>query len=550
MKPKIEHATHSIGIHFERDEIHGVRLRTVRGSTEIEEVASVSFKSFLGDKVSVAALREVLSILAPPKGCTINVTTAFTHFHNTHLSIAEAPLSQLNKLALMAYRQEIKLDDDAFIFDYERLGVNEGAATSKISVHAFSVEASLKETLCEMLEKVGQKNISITPPLFALRNLVDAQNWTTPTALMILDEHEFRVGVVHDHKFIFTRTFKSGLTSFLEYISQKVERKVSVAALKKALDTKSEAFHTQLATEIRSAFSYITERMQQQIERAFKFYIGRLKLPPMERILIHADYPIVAQNMASLMKSHYSQPVSDLNLNRLEIPSWSNFLDHDTGYYALATGAALASSLRCPNLLYTHDDLHTQRKTHRIKTGLFTAISIMAVICISSFVVQVALTTPLVMKKHSLDRQMDMHPVRVSKDVLEAKAQLCERRLGDLKKLSEHYSLQGYFYAISTLMPPELKLEHLQLELIERSEEKDDSGTIGLLEMRGIVVDQGLRQKALLTKFLVELGNSPAFKNISKTAVPESEMTAYSELDVLPFQISCELIYGSAGGIK
>jgi len=552
MKNKKDNQSSSIGLHVDGYRIRGVLLHCGQSCFEIIRVASVAFKGGMGDADSIDAMRAVLDRLDPSPKCSIYMTTAFEQFFTTHLSIVDAPLAQMNKIAGMAFRQEMNIGTQDHIFDYERVGGQSAAAIPKVSLHAFSVEASRKMAVCAALEAAGHQTAALFPELFALRNLVAVSEPAAPVALLFLDRNELRIAVVHNKKYVFIRTFKSGWDAFLEHISKMVDQKITFSALEKALDSDSNDYETQLPLEIRAAFSFVADRMQKQIERAFKFYESHLKLDPMQQIFLHSDSRVLASSLASYLEQNYRDPVILLNVDAIE----SIFIPHslcspnEMEEYTLATGAALAGVQLCPNLLYTHDDQEQRCKGHRIKTAWVLTLSALALICFGAFGVQLARLTPRMLKYRSLERQVSTHATQYTKEFMQAKSLLSQRRLIDLHAVSKRYCLQGCFFELCRLLPPELKLEQFHVELNGAAANNDTSGVVGRMSLQGLVVEQGLRQQALLTKFLVEVGNSPLFQNISRDPVSPKEIEAYTELGALPFRMSCDTLYGGALSLK
>jgi hypothetical protein len=548
MKRWNDHQNHGIGLHFDGRQLHGVHLLQNETGAELIAAASLSYSGVPSDPDAVARLKELLEKLEAPPGCNLYITRPFEKFYTTHLTIGAASLPQMNKMAWMAYQQEINVEESETIFDYEQVSLNEEGVTPKAVLHAFSVEKGVTEELCTLVREAGYRVAAIFPLLFAYRNLITFHPAThQPIALLILQEKELRIGVVHHGKYIFTRTFKSGLDAFLEYISQKVEQPVDAQTLIEALDPDMPDYPSPTALQIRSAFTYISDRMQLQIDRAFKFYTGRLKLPPVDRIIVSADSDLVASYLAKAMEPNYSFPVTHLSLEQVNgLDSGIHFLLKKAAPYRLATGAALAMGQPCPNLLFTHAIQQKQRRTYRIKTTLILLLSTLAIICLGTFGLQITLLTPRVIQKHTLERKAAELPSQLSKEVIEAKTLLAQRRLQELKSLSAHYALQGYYYEIATMLPPELKLEHLQLTRYPKADAKTGNGqAIGQLELQGIVTEKGLRQQAFLTKFVVELGNSAAFQNIQLAPVSLKEREAYAELGLLPFKITADLVYAT-----
>ena len=551
MKHKADNPNSSVGLHVAENRIHGVCLRFKAGRYEVSQTATLPFEGKLGGAGSRNAMSGILNQLDPPVDCPVYLTAAFENFLTTHLTIADAQLIQMNQMASMAFRQEVNVGDEEYVFDYERVGAPSAAAIPKVSLHAFSVEASRKETLCEVLNEAGHPACAVFPELFALRNVIAVQEPATPEALLFLNHNELRIAVVHDKKYTFTRTFKSGQDVFLEYISKMVDQPLDFPALEQALDPDSDEYESQLALEVRSAFSFVTERMQQQIERAFKFYTSRLKLPPVQQIHIYAGSRIVARNLAMFLKPSYSFPVSILDVAGIECIQTPDVLCSGKGMgYTLAAGAALALVQRCPNLLCTHADQQQQRKTYRIKTAWLVTLGVLALLCIGTFVLQLALFTPRMIKKRALEQQIAEYDTHYTQDIMLAKSLLSQKRLLDLHAVAERYYLQGCFFELSRLLPSELKLEQFHVELTPAAVDEDSPEVVGIMSLQGLVVENGFRQQTLLTKFLVELGNSPLFKNVSKTPVSPAETEAYAELNALPFRISCDVVYGESPASK
>ena len=495
-------------------------------------------------------MRGILNQLDPPAGCPIYLTSAFENFLTAHLTIADAQLTQMNQMAGMAFRQEVNVGDEESIFDYERVGAPSAAAVPKVSLHAFSVEASRKDALCEILNAADHQACAVFPELFALRNVIAVQEPAGPIALLFLTQNELRIAVVHNKKYVFTRTFKSGQDVFLEYVSKMVDQTLDFPALEQALDPDDADYEEQFALEVRSAFSFVTERMQQQIARAFKFYTRRLKLPPVQQIYIYAGSRIVARNLATFLKPSYSFPVSILDVAGIECIQTPDALRSGKGMgYTLAAGAALAKVQLCPNLLCTHADQQQQRRTYRIKTAWLVTLSVLALLCIGIFVLQLALLTPRMLKKRALEQRIAEYDTHYTQDIMLAKSMLSQKRLLDLHAVAERYYLQGCFFELSRLLPPELKLEQFHVELTP-SVDTDSPEVVGVMRLEGLVVENGFRQQTLLTKFLVELGNSPLFKNVVKSPISNAETEAYAELDALPFRISCDVVYGESPAPK
>ncbi|MBC8205546.1 MAG: pilus assembly protein PilM [Kiritimatiellaeota bacterium] len=545
MKRKVDNSNSSIGLHVAENRIHGVCLRCEAGRYEVGQTATLAFEGKLGDAGSRDAMSGILNRLDPPAECPIYLTSGFENFLTTHLTIADAQLTQMNQMAGMAFRQEMNVGTEDSVFDYERVGAPSAAAIPKVSLHAFSVEASRKETLCEVLETAGHQACAVFPEFFALRNVIAVQEPAGPVALLFLNHNELRIAVVHDKKYTFTRTFKSGQDVFLEYISKMVDQTLDFPALEQALDPDSDDYEDQFALEVRSAFSFVTERMQKQIERAFNFYTSRLKLPPVQQIYIYAGSRIVARNLATCLKPSYSFPVSILDVAGIECIQTPDELCSGKGMgYTLAAGAALAKTQFCPNLLCTHADQQQQRRTYRIKTAWLVTLGVLAFVCIGTFALQLALFTPRMLKKRTLERRIAEYDTHYTQEIMLAKCLLSQKRLLDLHAVAERYYLQGCFFELSHLLPPELKLEQFHIELAPT-----DAGSpevVGTMRLQGLVVENGFRQQALLTKFLVELGNSSLFKNVSKIPVSPAEIKAYAELNALPFRISCDVVYGES----
>lgn len=539
----------SVGLYIDGGRVHGVLLGRSDQGLAIERIACGSFGEGLGGAASVDMMRSVLAELAPPKGCPIHVGMTFDHFDTTHVNVGDLPLGQLNRMVEMAYRKEVLLGDDPVIFDYEHTGIAAGMGARSESIHAFSVEASRKEQLETVMTKARQKLSSVFPSLFALRNFVLLHDHPGATALLVLDDKELRIAIVYGGKYIFIRAFQSARGAFLDVITKLVEQPVTFAELEEALDPNSDVFDTMLSLEIRSAFSFITERMQKQIERALKFYSDRPNTPPIEKILLYADSTVVAQNMVDLLQSNYEHPVLNLHLKGVAECSIGPVLPKgEEARYTLAAGAAMATPETCPNLLHTCTDEFLRRKGRRIKVGLIGVLGVLGLACLLAFVLELMALAPLKAQRGRLEQEWVVSAERYTPEFMEAKSQLALVRLAKLHEISQHYLLQGAFYELCRLLPPKVTLESFQAKVNEGAARGTNQGVVGTMVIEGVVTEPGLRQQALLTKFLVKLGGSPLFSNISSARFSPQELSEYAQLNVTPFRISLDLIYGTATG--
>jgi uncharacterized protein YceK len=186
----------SVGLYVADGKIHGVCLRRGDDGLLIERAAHIEFYDELSGTSSVMALQDVMDRLGVAAGVPVYISAAFHDFCTTHLNIADLPLAQMDKMVEIAYRRDVDVGHDPIIFDYEIVGKNVGLGTSGLSVHAFSVEASYKESICQWISSADAEVASICPKLFALRNLVDV----TPGAIvvLVLDHKELRIAVVHE----------------------------------------------------------------------------------------------------------------------------------------------------------------------------------------------------------------------------------------------------------------------------------------------------------------------------------------------------------------
>lgn len=504
----------------------------------VEKAGEKSFGGALGETGSANALSELLAELDPRNECTVNTTAFFKEFYSTHLAVGDVPLAQMNQIARLTYQQEVNPPGKNFVFDYERVGLSKNLPVTKVNLHAFSVEESRKKTLCDLLGQSGRVPSSMMPRLFACRNVLIAQKITGPEALLILHDDELLVGVVHQKKIIFSRAIQSGQNTFLEQLSRKLEQPVSLEMLERALSATSTPETRELDEEIRDVFQQITDTLYRQIERSFQYYSGRLKLPPVEAIKIYINSDIAGESLAAQLQPQYDFPVLPLRAD--QAVDTSNAPDCST----LAAGAALAAFIPCPSLLYTHDDQLKKKRAYRIQTGLISVLGALALICAVAFFVQLVRMAPRMSRQQSLQRQIEAYPPHLTREILETKTALIQKETNRLRKLAAHHSMQGYFYEITRLLPENGKLENAEFRLYDPSETSDDTDGIGELTLRGFLVGNNLEQQAVLTKFLVQLEHAAVFKNIERADVSASERETYKELGLLPFKISCKLMFG------
>lgn len=479
---------------------------------------------------SIFLQSSIAQFLAGRKPDYIWSTIPSAKIETRFLTIPKVPSGQIPKVAYFSFTKINPNNGEDLIFDFEILGEVSQGGSQKLQLFAYTAHSKEVENLRKLFAGIGLPltGISIVP--FAMQNLFRSKllgNLPANVCTLYVGKDWSRIDIFSKGNLVLSRDIKTGINSLIEAVKGRTDRVIHEDELESNLpdleDTKflEKIFKSGMTSGaldndgVLELIIPVIRRLVRQVDRTFEHFSVNFDHEPIGKIFITGDlcaYPqiidLISQQLNFTIDCIDPFSTSIVRMKKNLIP------DHvsEKDAFAPAMGLAVSNKNRTPNLLYTYLQKGITSRIQKINQYVFVAFIAAMSACIGFFYWQ---EHAMKKKKEQIDRlnvQLEnFNPLVEKKLILQmtsvlengkkANATQAEKSLG-LVILSE----------LSMRTPENIRLTRMDAQFFK---DPSESGKNKLLLIEGAVFQRSSPPDADLALYLIQLGKSPVFKQVS-----------------------------------
>ncbi|MFP4169329.1 MAG: hypothetical protein ACLFSY_10880 [Desulfonatronovibrionaceae bacterium] len=524
-----------LGVYLADNTVHWVCLqRHLGGRPRVEKVASTT-GSFADIDQAVEVLR---------RGAKENV---FPGGKNEIWAILDSNQAVLHNLVLpkMAEKEipnavywSLKKDrafSEGTVLDFEVQGEKVVKGIPKLAVLALTCPRSEIERWRDTFARAGLELTGLTVLPLCIQNLIASQQEEkrrseSSCAFLHIERKRTLIAIFNHGKLGLSREIRTGVDSMVEALQdykgiqpgpeeepvaadmddskvlniepppqpgdQEWERLFMEVLDRLCRDTGEESAQDQERDE---AFRPVLQRLAQQVERSFSYLTQYQGLPAVDRVRL-SGYLVESDYFQSYLRDQLGvevQPCAPA-LGYASAAAGPDYLSIP------ALGAALSSSARTMNLLFTHSQRKAFHKEARIHNALLVATAVLAVLIFGYAKWETGRLEADKEKLAGLEKRLAEFTPRVEESMLVQKISALKSQQGVLEDYAARFSDLAAFQEAVSLLPEEVQLSDIRLQ---KGEGKKGDGQ-GSLIIEGFVAGSEGDWETRLISYLVRLGDS------------------------------------------
>ncbi len=456
------------------------------------------------------------------------------------LTIPKVPSSQIPKVAYFSFTKINPTNGEDLIFDFEILGeVSQGGA-QKLQLFAYTAFSKEVDNLRKLFAGIGLPltGISIVP--FAIQNLFRSKllgNLPVNICTLYVGKDWSRIDIFSKGNLVLSRDIKTGINSLIEAVKGQVDEEtheeepdnnhpgpedkeflekffkdLSIRGAETDPGMSSGALNHAGMLEM---IIPVIRRLVRQVDRTFEHFSVNFDHEPIGKIFITGDlcaHPkiidLISQQLNFDIDCIDPFSTSIVRMKKNQIPD--TIAEKDS--FAPAMGLAVSNNNRTPNLLYTYLQKGITSRIQKINQYVFIAfLAVMSAAIVFFYWQDHAMT----LKKEQIDRlhvQLEnFNPLVEKKLILQMASVLDNERKENVYQAERSLGLV-MLSELTSRTPENIRLLKMDAQFFK---DPSESNKNKLLLIEGAVFQRSTPADADLAVYLIQLGKSPIFRQVS-----------------------------------
>lgn len=489
------------------------------------------------------------------------------------MRIPKVPAKQLPNAVLWAFRKEVTFNEKTDIFDYHVIGEMLEESTPKLQVMASTAPKNEVDSLKRLFINSGYPlaGISIVP--FALQNLF-RYGWLETNekdvCALFIGRDWSRIAIFSNGNLVLSRDIKAGMVSLVQAVSE------GIAALREEISFQMLDMRDRAWDGASDQRMLLDEGQGQQLLNDFIASAEAGMSPALpEKDLFEMIRPALDRilRQVEMTFAHYNQHFSSQRVQRIYIsgqisgqPLVSGYFNDQLGLevegmdpfglstlakgiqapgenqvradFAPAAGLALSSMRLTPNFLYTYKDKSRKRNVRRFDRAVLVGFALIMLLLGGAYQFFDHKNSIKDREIKKLQGELDRFSPRLDQNLVLTLAGQTVAQMKRLSVVSQRYMGLAVVNEIARNTPAKVKLVSLTAEF-DPPGGGDKKGKSRHVIIDGVVLGDRLTFDAVLTEYILKLGNSPMFQ---KPSIEKRTLESLDGKDVLRFAVRAKMI--------
>jgi type IV pilus assembly protein PilM len=583
--------TISVGVDMGHDDLKMVKIHRVSDQKfEMLDYARIPFDSDITRESPhfYQFLRPVLANFCNnSKNVEIWCTIPSARVETRQLRIPKVGQKQIPNSVYWSYQKMSSFNEKDTLFDFEILREVVDGNTAKIDVMAYTAPQAEIGALKDLFNKAGfpLTGISIVP--FAFQSLLRAGRIDTDelhVSSLYIGRDWSRIDIFSEGNLMLSRGIKAGVKTMIEALRTQIEGnlfELSIAksptkdtarirAIKKKLKFELDQAHQLFFGVIHSNSPAAMDARQRLLkeDKIFNMILPALErlVRQLERTLKHFSLNYENARVGKIFISSGVNPhqrIIDYIGEELAIPTETfnpfadgpNFISltpspevvSEQSSYVPAMGMALSSNSLTPNFLYTYKDKLKAVRSQRINRAVFAGFLLLMALCVGVSFWQARVVKAKEYEKLQSQQQLESITLRVDQSLILKLVDEIQSKNRAVRDIGHKYFGVAVISEITDLTPASVRLLSISAQLSddpgkspksEKGKKQSKTKNSQDLVLNGLVRGDRLTLESTLAGYLIELNNSPLFK---QTVISKKSFERYEDQDVLTFTARLKL---------
>jgi len=576
--------TISVGVDLGHDDLKMVKIHRVSDQKfEMLDYARIPFDSDITRESPHfhQFLRPVLANFCDhSKNIEIWCTIPSARVETRQLRIPKVSQKQIHNSVYWSYQKVSSFSEKDNLFDFETLGEVADGNTTKIDVMAYTAPQAEIGALKDLFNKAGfpLTGISIVP--FAFQNLLRAgriESDELHVSSLYIGRDWSRIDIFSEGNLVLSRGIKAGVKTMIEALRTQIEGnlfELSIAKSPTKDTTRIRAIKKKLKFELDQAqqlffgvihddspaamdarqrllkedkiFKMIMpalERLVRQVERTLRHFSLNYENARVGKIFISSGVN-PHQRIIDYIGDELATPTETLNpfadsANFISLTPSPEVVSEQSSYVP-AMGMAFSSNSLTPNFLYTYKDKLKAARSKRINRAVFAGFLLVMAFCVGVSFWQDRIVKAKEYEKLQARRQLESISVRVDQSLILKLVEEIQSKNRAVRETGQKYFGVAVISEIADLTPANVRLISISAQLSAEpgKSPKNKTKTSRDLVLEGIVRGDRLTLESTLAGYLMELSNSPMFK---QPTISKKSFERYDDKEALTFTARLKL---------
>ncbi len=466
------------------------------------------------------------------------------------LVLPNMPDAKMANAAMWALKKEVEFDPVDEIFDYEFISDVHVNGVKKKNVVAFTGAKTAVKEIQQLFKSAGYSLTGITATPFALQNcLLAGQPDTGGKPILVVNIRRYRSEIfcLANQGVIVARSIKTGSFSLVEASMESgmIDKNITdipwiLSARNRVDDPGFEEMGgaaNRLVGKIQRTGEYCSNTYLDNEPIAKYYFFGETDTSP--------GFTTFLEEMMPDRTILFSPHQDNMAAAGVTVPADAQ----DRNGIIPALGIALSDNTVTPNFLYTHKEKAIAAKNKKINMGVIAAGIAGLLICVGVWVWFNQMENDITAKRTQVETQLARYEIAVTRDVLNKKITQAQKRSQIIRQYIKDYTPLAVIGELCSLTPENIALVSLDAGLTEDKAGQTKLTTRGKgkkieavkarhLRLQGVVTEEFTALESTLTGYVIALGDSPLFGEIS---VEDKEVEQKEEGSILKFTADMEI---------
>lgn len=478
------------------------------------------------------------------------------------LTIPKVSSGQIPKVAFFTFNKLNPVSEEGLIFDFEVLGEVSQGGSQKLQLFAYTAVLKEVEQIRKLFTHIGLPltGISIVP--FAMQNIFRSRlmgDLPTNICTLYVGKDWSRIDIFSRGNLVLSRDIKTGINSLVEAARVRMDEKSNPDKTEQNdQDPEDREFLEKIFRNLPGSETAtdgeeysgslpdagmleivmpVIRRLVRQVERTLEHFSVNFDQETVGKILITGDLS-AHPRIIDLISRQLNFQIDCIDLFSAGIlrvpPDRIPKTIHEKDSFAPAIGLAVSSNNRTPNLLYTYLQKGIHNRIQKINQYVFFTFLAVMTACIGFFYWQNHAMKNKQDQIAQLNTRLENFSPLVDKKLILQMISVLEKNRKATVSRAESSLCLAMLSELSRKTPENIRITKMDAQLIRNPSEPAPKK---LLLIEGLVFPGSSSPDADLTLYLMKLGESPVFKQVS---IREKTIQTINGRKVLQFTAKLE----------
>ena len=444
-------------------------------------------------------------------GCPpVDIWTAIdaNHLKLRVITIPNLPSSKLANAAFWGLKKELQFDDASEIFDFKPL--NSPSQEKKLRLLAFTGDKTQTELITKVFKQIGYPLTGITAHPFAMQNFIRSgamEKEKAPIGMVHIDRKISHITCFSGENILLARNIKTGSQSLMDEYLHSSPGMYGAPGISMLKDLDPDHFQR---------MAHAAGRLTNKIKSTGDYFAHNLTHAPISRFYLSGEMDECPSFM-DFAKGEIPFPIEKFAPfgNRI-LPSNIQLPDTARERKGMipALGIALACQEKTPNFLYTHVHENQARRIKKLNGSIAAVLVTIVLICTSLWGWFTYQEDQIASRIAQLEYQTSQYATRADEDLIVAVIEKKRQKAHRIQQYILDYLPLAVIREVCHLTTEKMDIFLLDANFPPKNEGKAAQKT---LTLKATITDTLEELEPSLTKFVVDMGESPMFKNIILT---------------------------------